>query len=162
MKSSKIAGCGLLIALALIFSYIEARLPVFFYVPGMKLGLSNIVVLTALYRYDARTAFFINLSRIMLASFMFTSMFSLLYSLAGAALSFIVMLLLKKSGHFSMAGVSAAGGVSHNIGQILVAMLVLSDKLLYYLPALLLSGLATGLLIGLLGALIVRRLPAGI
>ena len=152
---------GLLTALALVLSYLEAQLPVFFAVPGMKLGLTNLVVLAALYRMDEKAALSLNIVRIVLVAFTFGNMFSMLYSLAGGILSWLVMLLLKRSSRFSMVGVSVAGGVAHNIGQIVVACFVLeTGKLIYYLPVLMISGLAAGIVIGLISGEIVRRLPA--
>ncbi len=151
---------GLLTALALTLSYLEAQIPVFYAVPVLKLGLTNLVVLTALYRLDGRSAFLINLVRMILVAFTFGNMFSLLYSLAGGMLSWLVMVLLKKSHCFGVVGVSVSGGVFHNVGQILVAMAVLeTSSLIYYLPFLLLSGLVAGIVIGLISGEIVRRLP---
>lgn len=160
MKSSKIAEYGLLAALAMVFSYVESRIPVFFAVPGMKLGLTNLVVLTALYRQGERAAFGINLVRIVLTAFTFGNMSAMIYSLAGGCLSYLVMILCKRSGKFSMAGVSIAGGVAHNIGQILVAIFVLETaQLVYYLPFLLIAGTAAGFVIGIVGSEVLKRLP---
>lgn len=161
--SKKISTYGLLVALALVLSYLEAQIPVFFAVPGMKLGLTNLVVLAALYRLDEKSALILNIVRIVLVAFTFGNLFSMIYSLAGGMLSWLAMLLLKRTGAFSMVGVSVAGGVAHNIGQILVAILALeTGKLIYYLPVLMLSGLAAGIVIGLIGGEIVKRLPAGL
>lgn len=152
---------GLLTALALVLSYLEAQLPVFFAVPGMKLGLTNLVVLAALYRMDEKAALSLNIVRIVLVAFTFGNVFSMLYSLAGGILSWLVMILLKRSSRFSMVGVSVAGGIAHNIGQIVVACFVLeTGKMIYYLPVLMISGLAAGIVIGLISGKIVRRLPA--
>ena len=162
MKVSEITEYGLLAALAMGLGYVESRLPVFFAVPGMKLGLTNLVVLTALYRQGERGAFLINLVRIVLTAFTFGSMSALLYSLAGGMVSFLVMVFCRRSGWFGMTGVSVAGGVAHNMGQLVVAALVLETaRLVYYLPFLLAAGTAAGTVIGLMGAGVVRRLPAG-
>ena len=159
MKGRKIALYGLLTAAAMVLSYMEAQIPAFFVVPGMKLGLTNVVVLTALYRMDRRDALFLNLARIVLVGFTFGNLFSMLYSLAGGLLSFLAMAAGKKSGKFSMVGVSVLGGVAHNLGQILVAMAVLENRhLAWYLPFLLVSGLAAGVLVGVLGGQLVKRL----
>lgn len=157
-KTRRIALYGMLIALALVLSYAESQVPVFFAVPGMKLGLTNLVVLLALYLMDAKSAVLINIVRILLVSFTFGNGASFFYSLAGGLLSGAVMILLKRTGRFGMTGVSMAGGVSHNIGQILVAMLVLRTRALgWYLLALWFTGLASGFAVGLLGGWIGGR-----
>jgi len=159
MKTKTLALYGLLTALALVLSYAESLVPPFFAVPGMKLGLTNVVVLAALYLMDAKSAILINFVRIALVSALFGSGVSFLYSLAGGLLSAAVMILLKKSGRFGIAGVSAAGGISHNVGQILVAMAILETSSLgWYLMILWMTGLVSGLLIGLLGGVITGRL----
>lgn len=159
MKTKRIAVTGLLVALAMILSYVESLIPPFAAVPGMKLGLTNLVVLVALLCMNAGYAFAINVVRIVLVGITFGNLFSMIYSLVGGLLSFLVMLLLKRSGKFGPVGISAAGGVAHNFGQILVAMFVLeTGKLIYYLPFLCLSGTAAGLAVGLLGGEMARRL----
>lgn len=160
-KTGKVATYGLLIALAMILSYVEAQIPAFFAVPGMKLGLTNVVVLFALYRIGYKSAFFINLLRILLVAMLFGNGMSLAYSLAGGMLSTIVMMLLKRSGSFRMVTVSIVGGITHNIGQILVAILILqTTALAWYLLILWFSGLASGLVIGLIGAEILKRMKS--
>ena len=157
----RLALRGVLVAAAMVLSWVEAQIPAFFAVPGMKLGLTNAVVLTALYLLSSRDAVVINLVRILLVGFTFGSVSAMLYSLAGGLLSGGVMILLKKTGRFGPAGVSVAGGISHNVGQIAVAVVVLGTKyVLYYLPFLWLSGLAAGTVIGLLCGLLLRRIPA--
>ena len=116
---------GVFTALALIVSYVEALIPFSFGVPGIKLGLANIVVVAALYMWGGTTALLLSVVRILLSGFLFGNMFAILYSLAGALLSLSVMALLKKSGRFSVTGVSIAGGVFHNIGQMMAAGLLL-------------------------------------
>ena len=158
--SKKIAEFGLLAALAMVLGYVEAQIPVFFAVPGMKLGLTNIVVLTALYRQGERSALGVNLVRIVLTAFTFGNMSAMLYALAGGFLSFLVMVICRRSGKFSMPGVSIAGGVAHNTGQILVAMFALETaQIIYYLPFLLPAGMAAGFVIGLIGSEVLKRLP---
>ena len=158
-KSRRITQYGLLVALALILSYLEAQLPVFFAVPGMKLGLTNIVVLVALYGMGAGSAIVINLVRIFLVSVLFGNGMSLAYSLVGGLLSGTVMLLLKRTRKFSLPGVSIAGGIAHNVGQILTAMVFLQTKALgWYLLVLWISGLVSGALIGVIGGELCRRL----
>ncbi len=156
--SKKVARYALLVALAMALSWLEAIVPASTIAPGMKLGLTNLVVIFALYRMSARDAAAISLVRVVLVSLTFGNAYSFAYSLAGALLSFLVMALLKRTDRFSMVGVSIAGGVCHNIGQILVAMAVLGTaRLAWYLPALLVSGTAAGVAIGAAGAVIAKR-----
>lgn len=160
MNASKIARYGLLAALALALSYAESLLPSPG-VPGVKLGLPNLVVVFTLYRLGAADAWALSLARALLASLLFGSGASLAYSLAGAVLSLAVMCLLKRTGKFSETGVSVAGGVAHNAGQILVAALLLeTTRLAWYLPVLCVSGTVAGILIGIVSALLVKRVPA--
>lgn len=157
-KSRFVAQYGLLVAIALILSYIEAQIPAFFAVPGMKLGLTNIVVLIALYQMGVRSALLINILRVLLVSLLFGNGMSLAYSLAGGLLSWAVMVGLKKTGRFHMVTISIAGGVAHNIGQILVAMLILgTTALAWYLLMLWFTGLASGAVIGVIGGELCRR-----
>lgn len=156
---ARAAACGVLTALALIFSYIEFLVPLPIAIPGIKLGLANIVVLVCLYLLGEKYAFFINCTRIALAALLFGSLFSALYALAGGIISFAAMALLKKTGIFSVCGVSMAGGVFHNLAQLTVAaLLVETARVFYYFPVLLLSGMATGIGIGVLATLILRSL----
>jgi len=156
-KAIKMAFYGMLIALAFIFSYIEVLIPFNFGIPGIKLGLANIVVLVALYTFGVKDAFVISCIRILLVGFTFGNLFSMLYSVAGGLLSWLVMCLLKQMKGFSVIGISIAGGISHNVGQIVVAAIVLNTIALgYYLPFLLIAGMVTGLLIGILGHIIIR------
>ena len=149
---------ALLVALAMVLSWLESMVPLSLVVPGVKLGLANLVVIFALYRLGPRQAAVISLVRVLLVTLTFGNAFGLAYSLAGAALSLAVMLLLKRSGKFSLLGVSIAGGVCHNIGQILVAMAVLGTaELIWYLPALLIAGTVAGVCIGAAGALVTAR-----
>ncbi|MBQ3660760.1 MAG: Gx transporter family protein [Firmicutes bacterium] len=157
--SARIAACGVLTALALIFSYIEFLVPLPIAIPGIKLGLANIVCLVCLYALGEKHAFLINVTRIALAALLFGSVFSALYALAGGVVSFAVMALLKRTKRFSVCGVSMAGGVFHNLAQLAVAgLLVESAQVFYYFPVLLLSGMATGIGIGILATLILRSI----
>ena len=141
-------------------SYVESLFPTFIAVPGVKLGLTNLVVLIALVKIGKKDAFFINMIRILLVGLTFGTAFSLLYSFAGGILSFLVMMLFYGKNRFSVIGVSVAGGVAHNVGQILVAMMVLESKaLVYYLPVLILSGTLAGVVVGILCGEVVKRLP---
>ena len=150
MSTKKITLSALMVALAMILSYIEALIPFSFGIPGIKLGLANLVVLAALYIFGPVQALLISVVRIFLISITFGSMAALLYSLAGGLLSFAVMLILSKIKGFSVIGVSVAGGVSHNLGQLIVAALVVENmNLFFYFPVLILAGVITGLLIGI-------------
>ena len=153
----KTAYLGLFSAVAIILGYVESLIPVFAGIPGIKLGLANLAVLFILDRYSAKEA---ALVRILVIGFMFGNLFSILYSMAGAALSLTVMNLLKKHSGFSLIGISVAGGVTHNIGQLIVAMIVVSNtSLMVYAPALLVAGVLAGILIGVLTKEVVGRLP---
>ena len=163
METRKIARMGLLVALSMILSYVESLIPAFVAVPGVKVGLANIVVIFALYTLGSIEALTVSLLRVILSSFLFGSVLSLLYSLSGALLSLGGMILMKKVKIFSTTAVSVTGGVLHNVGQILVACLVLeTDVLLYYLPVLILSGTITGAVIGIIASLVIKRLENNI
>ena len=154
-----IAYLGLLLTLALILSYVESLIPIFVSVPGVKLGLANLVVLICLYAYPSKYAFLISVMRVILAGLLFGSMFSILYSLSGAFFSLVIMLLAKKVFKLGILGVSVLGGVFHNIGQLIVAILVVSNyRISYLLPYLLLSGVLTGAIIGFVANSIVPYL----
>lgn len=149
--SNKLALSGVLTALAAIFSYVEALIPFSFGVPGIKLGLANVVIVFALYSIGPRFALLISVVRILVVSSLFGSPAIAMYSMAGALLSLAVMVPLQKTGKFSMIGVSMAGGVFHNIGQLVVAALVVETmQILYYFPVLLIAGMVTGILIGII------------
>ncbi|MBR3187168.1 MAG: Gx transporter family protein [Lachnospiraceae bacterium] len=161
VSARRVALTGLLAALALIFSYVEVLVPFNAGVPGIKLGLANLVPLIILYRLDARYAFAANLIRVFLAGLLFSGMFAALYSLAGSVTSFIVMYLLKNTRLFSVIGVSTAGGVFHNIGQLCVAILAISGpQLIHYLPVLIISGMIAGIIVGIGAAILLDRIPA--
>ena len=156
--TKNIARIGMLVAVAFVLSYIESVLPLNLGIPGIKAGLSNIVVVFSIFNFPPLTAFSIAIVRIVLSGLAFGGMSGMFYSLAGGILSFIIMLILKKTRKFSVYGVSVAGGVSHNVGQILVAMAVLqSSMVIYYLPFLLVAGVAAGIIVGMLAAVLVKR-----
>lgn len=155
--SKRVAKCGLLIALAMVFSYVEVLIPFNFGIPGIKLGLANLIVVVGFYSMKTTDVIAVSLVRIFLSGLLFGNLMSILYSLSGGILSIIVMLLLKRLHKFSIVGVSMAGGVFHNIGQIIVAMLILENfAVAVYLPPLLIAGTITGMLIGILA---MRMLP---
>lgn len=155
--SKRVAKCGLLIALAMVFSYVEVLIPFNFGIPGIKLGLANLIVVVGFYSMKTTDVIAVSLVRIFLSGLLFGNLMSILYSLSGGILSIIVMLLLKRLHRFSIVGVSIAGGVFHNIGQIIVAMFILENfAVAVYLPPLLIAGTITGMLIGILA---MRMLP---
>ena len=159
MKPEKVAQYGLLTALALALSWVESLLPPLG-VPGVKLGLPNLAIVFALYRLGFKDAWAISLARVVLVTLLFGNGAALAYSVAGAALSLGLMGLLKKTGKFSSVGVSVAGGVAHNAGQILVAMALLeTSRLAWYLPVLWVSGTVAGVLIGIVAGVLVKRVP---
>ena len=158
--TKKLTMTALLAALALILSYIEVLIPFSPAIPGIKLGIANLVVIVALYHMGLKYAITINVVRIFIAGLLFSGVFGIIYSLAGAILSMTVMVLLKKTGLFSVAGVSMAGGVAHNLGQILAAAFLVSNLSIFiYFPVLIFSGLISGALIGIVAYIILKRLP---
>ena len=160
--SRRVSSGAMLVALAMIFSYVESLIPINLGVPGIKLGVANLVTVTGLYILAPMEVLLVVILRVLLVGFMFGNGMSILYSLAGGILSFLVMLLLKRIKGFSMIGVSIAGGVSHNIGQIAVAMCVLENtKLVYYLPVLMIAGTITGILIGVVSQKILPAVSQG-
>lgn len=147
--SKRIAMGAILVALAMIFSYVELLLPMDFGIPGVKLGLANLVVVMGLYVLEHREVFLICVIRIVLMGLLFGNVLTIVYSLAGAMLSFTVMSLAKRCRGLSIVGVSVAGGVSHNIGQLLVAACIVRNMhVFFYLPPLLIAGTITGALMG--------------
>lgn len=159
MRNRKIAFMGVFIALALICSYVESLIPFYFGIPGVKLGLTNVVVVIMLYAVGEKEAFGISMLRIVLAGFLFGNMFSILYSLAGGLLSFFVMYFIKKANFLGVVPVSVCGGIFHNIGQIIVAAIVVENyNIFYYVPVLLVAGTVTGFLIGIVAQEIILRL----
>ena len=159
MKQKKLAYMGLFAAIAIIFGYVESLIPFFAGIPGIKLGLANLAVLFILETYTWKEAALVSMVRILVIGFMFGNMFSILYSMAGAALSLTVMTLMKRFSGFSILGVSVAGGVSHNIGQLIIAALIVENtSLFYYAPVLLISGVITGILIGILTGEVTKRI----
>ena len=156
---NRVAYFGVFTALALMFSYIETMIPIQFGVPGIKLGLANIMIVIMLYKSSAKEALLLSIVRIMLSGFFFGNLSSILYSIAGGVLSLGIMTLLKKQGGFSVIGVSVAGGVSHNVGQLIVAMLVVETyQVGYYFPVLLVAGVLTGLGIGVVSQEVLKRI----
>lgn len=148
----RVARAGILVALAFIFSYVELMIPFSIGIPGVKLGLANLVVLSCLFLLPEPEVLAILIARIFLAGFLFGNLASIVYALAGGILSFLIMIFFKKIDHLSMVGISILGGVFHNIGQLIVAVLVVSNPNLFlYLPVLLIAGALSGALIGMVG-----------
>ena len=156
---NRVAYFGVFTALALIFSYIETLVPISFGIPGVKLGLANLIIVIALYKIPLREVYVLSIVRVLLSGVLFGNYFSIAYSLAGGLLSLTVMALLKKAGGFSVIGISIAAGVCHNIGQLVVAMIVVETfAMSYYMPVLLVAGLITGFLIGVVADQVLRRI----
>ena len=159
MKNKKVATLALLIALAMILSFVESQIPSFFAIPGIKIGLANIAVVFALYKLDISSAIVVSIVRVIILSFLFGSSLTLVYSISGAFLSLITMVIMKKSDLFSLVAVSIAGGVMHNVAQIIVACIILkSAAIKYYLPFLIISGILTGTVIGLISGKLTERI----
>ena len=159
MKTKKVAFLGMCIALAMILSFVESQIPPLMAVPGVKVGLPNIVMVFMLYKIGAKETAIVSILRVILVGILFGTPLSMIYSLVGAALSLIGMILLKKTNLFAPITVSVAGGILHNIGQIATACLVMETaQIAYYLPVLLISGTVAGILIGLTAAMILKRL----
>jgi heptaprenyl diphosphate synthase len=160
-RTAKIAFVGITASLALVLSYLEFLLPpIFVAVPGIKLGLPNIVILYVLYCIDLKHAALVSFIRIMMSSILFGNAMTFAYSVAGAVLSLALMGILKKTDLLSAVGVSVVGGVSHNLGQILVAMVVLdTPQIAYYMIVLAITGTVSGIFVGLCGAMLVKRIP---
>lgn len=153
----KTAYLGVFSAVAIIFGYVESLFPL--EIPGVKLGLANLVIVFLLYLYGAKEAVAVSFVRILVIGFLFGNLFSILFSLAGAGVSLVLMMILKKTNWFSVVGVSVAGGVAHNIAQIVVASFVVGNlNLFWYLPILLVSGVIAGFLMGTLATEVLKRI----
>ena len=162
VQTRKLAFIALLSSLALLLSYVEFLLPpIFVAVPGIKVGLPNVVILYVLYAFGIKHAVFVSFTRIFVSSLLFGNVMTLAYSVAGAVLSLLIMTLLTKIDKLSTVGVSVAGGVAHNLGQILVAMVLLdTPQIAYYMLVLAITGTLSGIFIGMCGAFVINRLPS--
>lgn len=157
--TKKLVLLSITTAVALVLSFIESQIPALVAIPGVKIGLANIAVIFALYRFGVKEAVVISFVRIIAVSMMFGNFSTFIYSVGGAALSMAVMVLLKKLTPFSEVAVSVAGGVCHNIGQVAVAIFMLElTAIVYYLPFLILSGTIAGIAIGVAAALLIKRI----
>lgn len=156
---NRAAYFGIFTALALILGYVEMLIPIQFGIPGVKLGLANLVTILVLYKMGWKDALLLSVVRIVLGGFIFSNLFAVFYSLAGGLLSLSVMGIVKKTGKFSVVGVSIWGGIFHNIGQLAVAMAVVQTyEVGYYFPVLLVAGLMTGMVIGILSGEVLKRI----
>ena len=163
MKASKLSLLALSVTLAMILSFVESQIPALVAIPGVKVGLTNIVVVFALYKLGWKEAVVISLTRVFLVGLLFGNGVSMLYSIVGAAVSFVGMLLLKQTTVFSCTAVSVTGGVLHNMAQIGMASLLMgTDVLRYYAPFLILSGTLAGIAIGVLAAIMIRRIDVNV
>lgn len=162
-RTKRVATLGVIASLALLLSYVEFLLPpLFVAVPGIKLGLPNVAILFLLYYSGLRDAIGVSFVRVIISAVLFGSVMTLAYSAAGAALSLLVMATLKHMKFFSPLGVSVAGAVAHNIGQTIVAVILLdTPQIAYYMIVLTLTGIVTGAFVGILGGLLLRRIPEG-
>lgn len=157
-KTLKLTTLALTITIAMLLSYIESRIPAFVSIPGIKVGLANIAVIFTLYKFGVKEAITVSILRVILLSTLFGSPVSFIYSISGATLSLIIMIVLKKLTPLTEVTVSVSGGVMHNIGQIAAACFMLSTNVvIYYLPFLLVSGTIAGIVVGIISALLVKR-----
>lgn len=158
MKTKKVAFLGLSVALAMVLSFVESQIPPLVAVPGVKVGLPNLVIVYLLYKLGAKEAVIVSIIRVVLVSILFGNIQSAFFSICGAALSLLGMILLKKL--FATVTVSVIGGVLHNVGQIGAAVLVTATPgIVTYLPVLLISGTIAGVIIGIVSGLLVKRVP---
>ncbi|ONI46579.1 heptaprenyl diphosphate synthase [Candidatus Epulonipiscium fishelsonii] len=156
---NRTAHLGMMVTLALIFSYIEVLIPIQLPIPGVKLGLANVVIVVVLYKWGIKEAFLVSTIRVILSGFLFGNPMMILYSLAGCTLSIFIMALVYRKNIFSIMGVSILGAIFHNIGQTLVAIIVLeSFSIMYYSAILLVSALVTGLIIGILAQQLMKMI----
>lgn len=158
--AQKVAVIGALAAFGAILSYIETLIGFSLGVPGVKLGIANIAVLVTLYRYNGRSAAAVNFVRILVVGLLFCNMFSIVFSIFGAFISLMFMIVIKKTDKFSILGTSAVGGVGHNMGQALAAMFIVdSYSVTYYIPVLFIAGIITGILVGMVANVILYYVP---
>ncbi len=162
MGAKKVASLSLCISLAMILSFVESQIPAFVAIPGIKVGLPNLVMVYLLYRVGWRETVVVSLIRIFLVSLLFGNLQTMTFSIAGALVSLCAMILLKKTNWFSCVAVSIVGGISHNVGQIFAACFWTGTaEIAYYLPVLLISGTVSGAIIGIISGMLVERLRKG-
>ncbi|HOO68251.1 MAG TPA: Gx transporter family protein [Bacilli bacterium] len=159
MTTNKIARISMLLAISVVLGLVESYIPIFNVIPGVKLGLANIVIVYAIYKYSFKDALYISILRVFLVGLLRSGLFSItfFFSLSGALLSLIFMYLFKKYTKLSVIGVSIIGAISHSIGQIIIAVIFLSNiNIIYYFPILLLSSIITGIIVGMLSKKIIE------
>lgn len=160
-NTKRLVTLALCTAVAMILSYLESLIPLSFAVPGIKIGFANIAVIFVLYRFGWKEASIVSLLRIVWLALLFGNAMTLIYSVCGAVLSLTGMILLKRLQKFSEVGVSVAGGILHNAGQITAAMVLMDTaQIVYYLPVLAISGTVAGIVIGIVAAILIKRVPA--
>ncbi len=158
-KTKRLTALALTVSFALILSYIESRIPALVPIPGVKAGLANIAVIFTLYKLGTKEAITVSIARVLLASILFGSPISLIYSVTGAVFSLVCMIFSKQLTGLKAVTVSVLGGVMHNVGQILAACVILgTGAVVYYLPYLMLSGTVAGIAVGVASALLIKRL----
>lgn len=159
-KTKRIALLGVLTSVALVLSYLEAMLPpISTAVPGIKMGLPNIIIIFLLYKFGLKEAVIVSIIRVFIVSLLFGNVMTLAYSIAGAVLSLALMTLFKKLNFLSAIGVSIIGGISHNLGQILVAIFLFDTiQIGYYMIVLSITGTIAGVVIGIISSILVKKL----
>ena len=158
MKTKQITKLGMFLSIALVLSYFESLLPVMIAVPGIKIGLANIITMLLLYCTNFQKTFCFMVARVILSGFLFSGVSGIVYSFVGGLFCICAMCIIKKSSLFSMIGVSMTGAIFHNIGQIVVAIFIMENAhILYYLPVLCVSGMVSGLVVGYLTYFILKR-----
>ncbi len=158
MNTKKLVFYAMAVAIGLVLSYVESLLPINMGVPGAKAGLSNIITIVMLYVFGFKPAFFVSLAKAVLAGFMFGNLFAILYSLFGLVFSILSMTALIRTKSFGVTAVSAVGGLMHNLGQLCIAVLLTNRYVLTYLPMLMFTGILAGIVIGVIGGLLTKRL----
>ena len=161
-RAQQVALSGLLTSLMLVFGLVERQFPLTAAIPGVKLGLANSVLLYSLYMLGIKQSFILMLLKALMSWLIYTNMSAMFYSLGGGFLSLVVMILLFKMKDVSIIGVSALGAVFFNVGQILVAVVMLNTPQLIvtYLPILMISGVVTGVLTGVVAKMVIRHLKS--
>lgn len=159
LMKSDVALYAMFVSITLVLSYVESLIPYFFPVPGIKLGLANIVILWVLYCMDIKSAILVSFARILLNTLLFGNLYSFAFSAVGGALSLATMFLLKKTTKLKIVTISIVGAVMHNVGQIIVAIVVMKNiAMTFYLPVLLASGIISGLAVGILGGFLCKKI----
>ncbi len=159
INSKNVALSGVMIALSMLLGYFESLVPLNIGVPGVKLGLANIVIIVMINKLPFPDLIVISLFRVILSSVLFGNVQALIFSVCGALFSLLIMYIMKRSKLFGTVGISIGGGVAHNIGQLVCALFMIGVfRIIYYLPVLLVSGVVSGMLIGIFGAYIGKRM----